>query len=401
MGTNIEQQYKILNAELMDHVQKLRVELGEYKKLVVGLQTELLEVRESHVLEMDFKKKQLKYGISTLLKNLDLKEDFLTGVTHTTPSVHRRSNIKEICYDMRRISSLTRSSVTCSPSRRRSSTVRAGSGSSSAIITEDATDVDTTTASEDTHRLNIDSAVTPPPRRIAEMAWALEDTDEDSPTIPVVESCEPDEILAALSPCDQADSLFSILEETDSEDAADTSSVEVGDAAEAPISAASRRDRVLRGLCENVPKETGKQEKTVLAIPCHDNDSSYDVSIQKPRQAHSPSLSIETPRQSQFNGIGSWSGSTSTPLPSPVPDIHQKTVSVARGRGRPRGRGSAKPTNNTLSPSDPLSGDADMSSASCSTSGRPSRKCRPTSYKEPKINAKMRNDSLPTKKSSK
>ncbi|XP_033253504.1 shugoshin-like [Drosophila miranda] len=272
----------------MDHVQKIRVELGEYKKLVVGLQTELLEMRESHVLEMDLKK-----------------------------------------------------------------------------------------AAE-----NIDSAVTPPPRRVAEMAWALEDTDEESPTIPVVESCEPDEILAALSPCDQADSLFSILEETDSEDAADTSSVEVGDAAEAPISAASRRDRVLRGLCENVPKETGKQVKTVLAIPCHDNDSSYDVSIQKPRQALTPSLSIETSRQSQFNGIGSRSGRTSTPLPSPVPDIHQKTVSVARGRGRPRGRGrgSAKPTNDTLSPSDPLSGDADMSSASCSTSGRPSRKCRPTSY---------------------
>ncbi|XP_022225272.2 shugoshin [Drosophila obscura] len=485
MGTNIELQYKLLNAELMAHVQKLRVEVGEYRKLVVNLQLELLEERESRILEMDHKKRQLKYAISGMIKDWDLGEDISVGSAQTpqeeykSPPASRRSNAKEICNEMRRLSDMTRSSRTCSsptgtsPSSRSSRTLRGSSRSSSGIVTT--TDVNATTVPEETERLNIDCPATPRPRRIAEMTSALDDTDEDSPTIAdVVDSptCVDDEKLAQN---DQAASLFSILEESDTADASDNSStsstsVEILDTTETPTRISAGRGRVLRELCGNVAKETpfstcGNPGKAALTISCPEEDSSQELSVQLLRQHLSPmpmNISIASPRQSMFNGICCESGSTSTPHSFPVVqergggrtrtrlDIPQETVNVDRlrkrlqstkvslspsqnsveedqcststphfspvdqrgGRGRPRThfdipqdsvnvnrlRKRLESTNDSLSPSQD-SIEEDQCIASCSTKGRPSRKCRPTSLKEPKLNTKMRNESLSKSKS--
>ncbi|BFG06498.1 shugoshin [Drosophila madeirensis] len=468
---NVELQYKLLNAELMGHVQKLRVELGEYKKLVVSLQTELLDEREYRVLAMDLKKRQLKCALSALMKDLDLGEDSAASVNHTrqeelkSPTAHRRSSIKEVCNEMRRFSDMTRPTRTCSPSSRRSSSSSSSSstlrGSSSGVIAEDATDVNVATTSPEATQTqaqaqHIYSAVTPPPRRIAEMASALDDTDEDSPCIVdedtlcvVVEDtpCVVDEdspcVVDEESPCvvdedspcvvdedspcvadEVRPSLCFTIEETDYEVASDSSSnysfpsMEICDIRDTPIRTRSARGQVLRELSENVPKERGAQirgkpEPPTLTISCHADDSSQEMSIQQQRQQLlSPMpmpthmhMSVVSPHQSQFNGIISTSGSTSTPHSSPVAvakkkgratpkphkDPQEETVGVSRIRTR------LQTSQETLSAShESLQDDQ----SSCSASGRPSRQCRPTSLKEPRVNRKMRNDSLSKKSSS-
>ncbi|SPP72750.1 shugoshin [Drosophila guanche] len=437
---NVELQYKLLNAELMGHVQKLRVELGEYKKLVVNLQTELLDEREYRVLAMDTKKRQIKCALSALMKDLDLEEDNPASVNHTqqeelkSPTANRRSSIKEVCNEMRRFSDMTRPTRTCSPSSRRSSSSSNSTlrNSSSGVIAEDATEVNAATASPEatqTQTQYIYSAVTPPPRRIAEMALALDDSDEDSPCVVDEDSpCVVDEdspcVVDEDSPCvDNAGlaSLCFIIEETDYEFASDNSSnysfpsMEICDVRDTPIRTRSARGQVLRELSENVPKESGAQvrgkpEPPALTISCHADDSSQEMSIQQ--QRHLPlspmpmhvHMSVVSPRQSQFNGIISASGSTSTPHSSPAAvakkngttkkkphnDPQEETVSVSTARTR------FQTSQETLSASHKSPQD---DQSSCSGSGRPSRQCRPTSLKEPNLNRKMRNNSQSKKNS--
>jgi len=47
MASKVEMQYKLLNSELMEQVQKQRLEIGEYRKRVITLERENMDLRRS------------------------------------------------------------------------------------------------------------------------------------------------------------------------------------------------------------------------------------------------------------------------------------------------------------------------------------------------------------------
>lgn len=142
MGSKVEQQYKLLNAELMDQVQKQRLEIGEYRKRVISLEREIMDIREEHVLQNHRQRMENISIVRSLMLSLNVDSDSLAvrqepapAAQINRPSGPRRSS-REICKDMRRTCALARTTRPISPRRSSSvtSTVSSTSRRSSAEV---------------------------------------------------------------------------------------------------------------------------------------------------------------------------------------------------------------------------------------------------------------------------
>ncbi|XP_017045095.1 shugoshin [Drosophila ficusphila] len=394
MASKVEQQYKLLNAELMDQVQKQRMEIGEYRKRVVALERENMDLREAQVLQNDRQRLENISIVRNLMQRLNLEHDCLVGNQDSAhvvsrPSVQRRSS-REICKDMRRTSALARTTRTTSPTRTApmSSTTSSSSRRSSV---EAHTNVEDAIATEERRP----TRHTPPPRRPAEMMFDEDESEEESSAepSPVPQQSKSNEE-ARTDENQENERLYSIVEENDSgEDASESSSSCEAIYCDTTIESsppnggapATPCGRALREVNTNVPESVslirGKEtSKSRLAIPGQEEDSVQEPSIQCPRLTVTrPSYSSgsfpdigTTPRRSLFNGIAQVAGCTSTPksfVVEEVPSVKSRTRKTAQKKS-----------------------DTIDTSCSLSTSGRPRRSCRPSSMAEPNLKKKMRNE---------
>lgn len=134
MASKVEQQYKLLNAELMDQVQKQRMEIGAYRKQLIALNHEIMGLREAQVLQNARQRQDNISIIRGLMRSMDIDADCLADRTLTSEKepetsfvVNRRSqprrSSRDICQELRRSSVLANSRRTISPTRRRDTIV--------------------------------------------------------------------------------------------------------------------------------------------------------------------------------------------------------------------------------------------------------------------------------------
>ncbi|XP_017077237.1 shugoshin [Drosophila eugracilis] len=384
---NEVEQYKLLNAELMDQVQKQRMEIGEYRKQVIILQREIMDMREEHILQNDRQRQENICIIKSLMQRLNIDSDCLVVPQEPTQRVSKppnsRRSSKEICKEIRRTCALARTTRTTSPRKSIPMEISSISIPYSALLKpqmESTREKDENTAIRNSLQ----------PRRPTELMFDEDESDEDSS-----ETASPEQNNEAQNDGNQNNHLFSIIEETVSEDEDEDSSssceaiycdTTIESSLSNERSTSIPRGRALREVNTNVPEAVplfkGKDpRKSMSGVPSNE-DSIQEPSIQQPRLAVTrpsnnsvilPDIIGSTPRRSMFNSIYQKGGSTSTPKSFIV---EEETATKTRNRTAPQKK----------------SIQTDMSSSFFSTSGRPSRRCKPTSLAEPNLRIKMRNE---------
>ncbi|KAH8358118.1 hypothetical protein KR084_003884 [Drosophila pseudotakahashii] len=402
MATKVEMQYKLLNAELMEQVQKQRLEIGEYRKRVITLERENMDLREEHILEKNRQRLDNIGAVRSLMQRLNVNSDCLEsgGSQEPTPVVCRpnapRRSSREICRDIRRTCALARTTRTISPRRSTTSVASTTSSTSRRSSAETISEEEATMVAEKRRPMKH----TPPPRRPGELLFDEDDSEEESITVASPVHRQEENNNEEEEQTDQNHEaqtnqenklLFSIIEENDSETettADESSSCEaiycdttIDSSPTNGPATATPCGRALREVDTNVPeavslnrgKETGKPKNS--SIRQAEENSLQEPSIQCARLAvtrpsHSsgifPDINGSTPRRSLFNGIGQVAGSTSTP----ITNGHKSAVEKERKKSEK----------------------TEMSSSFFSSSGRPSRSCRPTSLVERNLKDKMRNE---------
>ncbi|KAH8290829.1 hypothetical protein KR054_006305 [Drosophila jambulina] len=413
MGSKVEQQYKLLNAELMDQVQKQRIEIGLYKKELIALKHENMDLREERALQIARQRQDHIDIVKGLMRRLDIDERCLADSSQTTElepksseasfvlnrrSQQRRSS-REICQEMRQSSALASSQATISPTKRRDTIVE---------HPKEAPGL--------TH--------TPPPLRVAEIALdsSSEEEEEQTNTSVAQEEQAPIEEQAQR---DSGSDLCTIVEYTDEETSQYSSYTA------SPISCDSTIEefvprQVLRSLDPNVSVAGGgmqtrakcKSAKSIVLD--RDNSIEEQPSIQVPRLQvtqpsptlvdslmNCPSFALDasklSPRRSIFEGNLRMGGSnTSTPIPKRS-STQQKTAVKETSKGCTRTSGNQPKVRLRKLIPEPREAEqtTDMSTSCLSSSGRPSRRCRPTQLSEPNLKEKMRNSSVGKKTTSK
>ncbi|XP_030556166.1 shugoshin-like isoform X1 [Drosophila novamexicana] len=427
------EQYKLINAELMDQVQKQRITIGEMRKAEVLLKRQLLEEREMRLADAQYNENKLKCALRTFMNSLDVNLDGNGDYPTTRTSAasdnvrHSHYSSSQACSVLRRSSALLQRSLAVSPTRRSRSL-------SSCSVTSHEEMKESSPVKE---RLVI-VRKTPEPRHLVELQGNMDSPDcqEAGPS--------PDQLL--VSPTPVAD-MYSIIEESDSEDNTLSSSLKLHEPQKLRASSSSmelsplplrdltnKTDSVIPNLkitkshcvaastqdeTENTMKdpsiEHGKCDfqqsylaasQRITAAHCRSSrvhkidtksdslepsiehvrlaaqtSSSMHVIIQCPSPNAGPAL---TPRRSQLN-FSNFNGIANRPGDSSTPRREQETLTTnwksASKTEKPKRTNSA----NSL---------ADQSRTDCSMSSRPSRSCRPKSLKEPKLNSKMRNETL-------
>ncbi|KAH8401946.1 hypothetical protein KR009_008799 [Drosophila setifemur] len=386
MASKVELQYKQLNAELMDQVQKQRMMIAEYRSQVIELQREIIDMREMQILQKETQRLKNMSLVRSLMRGLDLDADGLMEDTLTISQkpesplrtqgpnrrTHQRRSLKEICQDMQRSCVLARTTRTLSPSSRRSS------------------DIEIDSASSHERRPSLH---TPQPKRLAELQAEQEDSHDDSMEISVgLEEPTEAEKGEKIEQNQMIDRLCSIMEDTteSSDSSSSSSAINCDESVDESTPPERPREPVLRDINTNVPdpravtiKRGYTAVKPTLTFPF--DESAQELSIQHARQApfrstNSPSvlstsslvsISDNTPRRSLFVSQLPGHTHTSTPRRS----VDEEPI-LTRGKSK---TSKAK-----------LKENSSLNSSYLSTSGRPSRSCRPTNLREPSLRDKMR-----------
>ncbi|XP_020800430.1 shugoshin [Drosophila serrata] len=453
MASKVEQQYKLLNAELMDQVQKQRIEIGLYKKELIALKHENMELREARILQIARQRQDHIGIVKSLMRRLEIDAKSLTDINQSPEkesisseasyvvnrqSQKRRSS-REICLEMRQSSALASSSRTISPARRRSTiseepneAPRLKHTPPSRRVVEIANDRSDLVSSPKTISPTRRRAIipeerrneapklthTPPPRRVAEIA--IDSSSEDEVDVDNTSTAQDEQKpIEELPPRKSDDDLGTIIEDTDEETTVSSSSY-----SSSPISCDSTIEeftlprQVLRSLDQNVANggmlTRGKGKPTKPLALNKDNSTEEQRSIQLPRLLVTgpsatlvdslmsiPSFASDasklSPRRSMFEGNFRLSGTnTSTPIPnrsSPQGNMTAKKtseVSAKASRWQPNVR-----VRKLRSEPKEAEQTTDLSTTSFSSNERrPSRKCRPTQLSEPNLRTKMRNSSV-------
>ncbi|EDW61100.1 shugoshin [Drosophila virilis] len=431
------EQYKLINAELMDQVQKQRITIGELRKVEVYLQRQLLEEREMRLADAQYNENKLKCALRTFMNSLDVNLDGNSDYPTTRTSAasdnvrHSHYSSSQACSVLRRSSALLQRSLAVSPTRRsRSRSLSSCSVTSHEEIRE----------SSPVKETLVIARKTPEPRHLVELQGNMDSPEFLEAGTSVAAS--PDKLV--VSPTPVAD-MYSIIEESDSEDNTLSLSPKLHETQKLRASSSSMeisplplRDltnktdslipslKITKAHCvapstqdetENTMKDPSIEHakcdfqqsyltdsQRITSAHCrssrvHKNDTksdSLEPSIEHVRLAAQTSSSMHviiqcpspnagpalTPRRSQLN-FSNFNGISNRPGDSSTPRREQETTNwiPASAKAKP------KRTNSTNSR-------ADQSSTDCSLSGRPSRSCRPKSLKEPKLNSKMRNEAL-------
>lgn len=103
--TNNKESYKLLNAELMAEVQKLRLMIAEYKRQVVTLVRENMGLREAQILQNAGQRRNQICGIRNKIRRWKLDSDCLGSpsvarATRTFSSSGRRDNDIDIVVEV-------------------------------------------------------------------------------------------------------------------------------------------------------------------------------------------------------------------------------------------------------------------------------------------------------------
>ncbi|KAH8356288.1 hypothetical protein KR200_007516 [Drosophila serrata] len=427
MASKVEQQYKLLNAELMDQVQKQRIEIGLYKKELIALKHENMELREARILQIARQRQDHIGIVKSLMRRLEIDAKSLTDINQSPEkesisseasyvvnrqSQKRRSS-REICLEMRQSSALASSSRTISPARRRDTIPE---------VLNEAPRLKVKLYNQDNWIINpsllLSQQHTPPPRRVAEIA--IDSSSEDEVDVDNTSTAQDEQKpIEELSPRKSDDDLGTIIEDTDEETTVSSSSY-----SSSPISCDSTIEeftlprQVLRSLDQNVANggmlTRGKGKPTKPLALNKDNSTEEQRSIQLPRLLVTgpsatlvdslmsiPSFASDasklSPRRSMFEGNFRLSGTnTSTPIPnrsSPQGNMTAKKtseVSAKTSRWQPNVR-----VRKLRSEPKEAEQTTDLSTTSFSSNERrPSRKCRPTQLSEPNLRTKMRNSSV-------
>ncbi|KAM8713066.1 hypothetical protein ACLKA7_013391 [Drosophila subpalustris] len=205
------EQYKLINAQLMDQVQSQRKMISQLREEEVILKRNWMEEHEKRIAEAQFNENRLKSAIMTLLSSLDINLDF--NCNSASPRTSQafvseerrssRSNSNRISSEFRRSSVLLQNSVPISPSNRnRSPSIRKSSVNAlvecSSEVTNNPSDAD-----EETIHLK-----TPEPRHLHELQGYT-----SSPSSPEAEGAEEDKTLR--SPAMTSGFIYSIMEESE------------------------------------------------------------------------------------------------------------------------------------------------------------------------------------------
>ncbi|XP_064542887.1 shugoshin [Drosophila montana] len=437
------EQYKLINAELMDQVQKQRIAIGEMRKAEILLKRQLLEEREMRLADAQLNENKLKCALRTLLHSLDVNLDGNSDYPTTRTSEasdnvrHSHYSSSQACSVLRRSSALLQRSLAVSPTRRS----RSRSLSSCSVISHNSSRDEEIKESSPVKETLVIFRKTPEPRHLVELQANMDSPDfqEAVPTA----AASPDQLL--VSPTPVAD-MYSIIEESDSEDNTLSSSLKLHETQKLRASSSSMemsplplRDvtnkteglipnlKITKAHCiqsstqdetENTMKdlsiEHAKCDFQQSSLPAsqkitkahcrssrvHKNDTksdSQEPSIEHVRLAAQTNSSMHviiqcgspnagpalTPRRSQLN-FSSFNGIADRPCDSSTPRRGQETLTT---NWKPTSaKAKVKRTKSANSRAEPSSTDGSMSS-------RPSRSCRPKSLKEPNLNSKMRNES--------
>ncbi|XP_017838721.1 shugoshin [Drosophila busckii] len=416
----MEQQYKLLNAQLMHEIQKQRKIIGELQRSEVMLKRQLLEEREKHLSDAQYQETKLKCAIKKMLYSLDLNSEFDIDVAVNTNSQrHSRFSSSQASAELRRSRLVHRSSLPTSPIRRSSLP------SASDIQDPEQT---VTTAQPTAEKSPRDM---PRPRYVSELLLTCDSS--DPPTSPdtsraetqqasrtstspeesatQIEQTSPELVGVEIEPdldTPKLPGIYSIIEENDEDETLSSSFEEsrtllINSSIEAsplPPTEIITTVTVRRGptprFCQDAV-ELVDLEQSIPQVRRATERSPMRISI--------PDItSNSTPRRSIFDqSLVSRQGACSTP--------HQAesctSNSTKSKRGRPRKNGSstqhqAEPTprasNATKSKRGrPRKSQCSSSSvsdreASISISQLPSRNCRPTSMIDRDIKSKLRND---------
>lgn len=116
------EQYKLINAELMDQVQSQRRIIGKLQEAEVELRKQWMEEREKRLADAEHHEIKLKAAIMTLLQSLDLHLDISNNnvssrMSQLSANRTRRLSTNEICSEFRRSSTLMQRRITLSPTR--------------------------------------------------------------------------------------------------------------------------------------------------------------------------------------------------------------------------------------------------------------------------------------------
>ncbi|EDW61101.1 shugoshin [Drosophila virilis] len=430
------EQYKLINAELMDQVQKQRITIGEMRKAEILLKRQLLEEREMRLAEAQYNENKLKCALRTFMNSLDVNLDGNSDYPTTRTSAasdnvrHSHYSSSQACSVLRRSSALLQRSLAVSPTRRsRSRSLSSCSVTSHEEIKEFSPVKETL----------VIASKTPEPRHLVELQGNM-----DSPDFQEAGS-SPDQFLVSPTPPTAVADMFSIIEESDSEDNTLSLSPKLHETQKLRASSSSMeisplplRDltnktdslipslKITKAHCvapstqdetENTMKDPSIEHakcdfqqsyltdsQRITSAHCrssrvHKNDTksdSLEPSIEHVRLAAQTSSSMHviiqcpspnagpalTPRRSQLN-FSNFNGISNRPGDSSTPRREQETFTTnwkpVSAKAKPKRTNSANSR-------------ADQSSTDCSMLGRPSRSCRPKSLKEPKLNSKMRNE---------
>ncbi|XP_023167356.2 shugoshin-like [Drosophila hydei] len=424
------EQYKIINAELMDQVQKQRITISEMLKTEVVLKRQLLEEREIRLADAQYNEQKLKCAIRTLLNSLDINfesdEDSRTSQSSKALDNIRASpyNNEQACSELRRSSEILQKTLPLSPIRRSRSSVLSCNSSQ-----DEESENSTTTISPCSEKLTI-VRKTPEPRHLVELEANVSSPQaQDSP--------EPAPTPSNLTPA--AAYLYSIIEESEIEESTLSSSVDsnetlqksLASSSDMEISALPLRDMTnvqnrearliptVKITKEQSPSEmtSNKTKKCNVKQTSLDHNNpnlektmlgknESDIGNQEPSIEHvrvaaqtslsmqvtlpCPSVNVEpvlTPRRSQLN-FSSFNGIVNRPGDCSTPRQDEATLNASWKRSSTKARGKqircSATTSIAMSRTDETTIEGSMDS-------RTRRKCRPTTLKEASLRTKLRN----------
>jgi len=116
------EQYKLINAQLMNQIQNQRLIISQMHKEEVILKRNWMEERERRLADAQLNENKLKCAIRTLLNSLDINLDFVDSSSSSSRTSQAseirssRSNSHRITTEFRRSSILLQNSVPSSPS---------------------------------------------------------------------------------------------------------------------------------------------------------------------------------------------------------------------------------------------------------------------------------------------
>ncbi|KAH8327262.1 hypothetical protein KR074_008863 [Drosophila pseudoananassae] len=384
---------KLLNAELTDQVQKLRLEAAAYRSYQVQLQQDYFKVREEMALERKVNRSKILNLIKHLMRDHSVDIDDITESMEldSLPTETRRTS-REMSRDNRRSCELLASKFVSPSSRRTSGSARIRE------LSQEEMDCEDSVSSE------------PPDEEAA----------EETPPDAIERTPEKQYSFQGHMPC-----INEILTPVNNSSSVCNDDTEVVKTPVTVRNASSIRSRVLQEVNTNTTATIDHNKTKKIPSIIITADESLDMSIQPARHAvgrhsYSPAMvSSDSLQHADPPGVRknmSRAKNQNGKIPLVIPDSESMDVSVislddsSLMQSPRRSQFEASAAKTTSTPNTSVAAKPRKESSKCKSKlesssttpvQRPSRRCRPAELKEPSLRDKMRNDSSTSKKKEK